>query len=128
MGEQVVEYDMQQYRELSRIFKRMITEEINSGEYRHLRKHKTREKIDTRNFLNSRFKISMLARPPLVLGRGNKSQNLSNAPGKTDVLLYIHGTFVDPANIAQGYSLDDNRFRATVRDPIFPRFPFHVCF
>jgi len=122
----VTEALIRQYRSLSRLFKKYSTQEILCGEYSHLRKHKTKERIED-NFLDSKFKIAMLARPPFIEGRGRKTSGDYDCPGKTEILLYVHGTMKDSSDFNKGFLLDGNPFRTTVRDPIATQYPFHIA-
>lgn len=113
----------QPYRDLSRIFYRNVCEEISSGEYTNLRGPNSKERIKE-NFLESKFKISLFARPPLILGRGYEGL----LPGRTQILLYAHGEMKDPKTYEAGFRLtEEDFFRAVVRDPISNMFPFHIA-
>ena len=112
-----------QYINLSRVFYRHTCEEISSGEYANLRSPNSKERINE-SFLESKFKISLFARPPLELGMGSSSI----LPGRTQVLLYAHGKMRDSETYQAGFNLsDEDFFRTVVRDPISNRFPFHIA-
>ncbi|MBS3075108.1 hypothetical protein J4429_01480 [Candidatus Pacearchaeota archaeon] len=113
----------QTYRDLSRIFYRNVCEEISSREYINLRGPNSKERVKE-SFLESKFKISLFARPPLALGMGSSSI----LPGRTQVLFYAHGEMRDPQTYEEGFKLaDKDFFRAVVRDPISNMFPFHIA-
>ncbi len=117
---------MQQYGLLSRELKRNSNELLVNGDYPGLRRHKEHELIEP-NFMDSRFKISLIARPPFSEGRGRSSGNGNGELGKTQVLLYTHGTFVDPADYRKGFIPQENyEFRVVVRNPISNTYPFHI--
>ena len=82
---------------------------------------KKRTNIDGR-FLDSKFKISLLARPPLITGRGRTNTNESIGPA--EVLLYLHGPIYPISDNENGFFLDS--IRVVADNPIASKYPFHV--
>lgn len=123
----MADYDMEQYRNLSKEFKIHSNELIVEEELPHLRRHKQHEKIDSDNFLNSKFKISILVRPPFAKGKRIEHIQPNQRPAKTQILLYVHGIMKDPQDYKKGFIAQPlYMFRSVVRDPITTKYPFHI--